>query len=232
MIDILDRLAAPFSPAEVDWRLGTMKQDKTKGMALAYIDARTVQDRLDDVCGPLWQCEHVVSGDKRVTCRIGIKIGDEWVWRSDGAGETDVEGEKGSYSDSFKRAAVKWRIGRYLYDLASPWVEVEPMGKSYKIATHEKAKLDALVKRTAAATPSSNVTKMEPPPAKPDELTGLIKMGDEAASRGSELLKTWWTSRSAAERKTLGTDRITAWKVAAAKIDAAEAADPELRGAA
>ena len=232
MSDMLDRLSAPFSPSEVDWRLGTMKQDKTKGMALAYIDARTVQDRLDAVCGPLWQCEHVVSGDKRVTCRVGIKIGDEWVWRSDGAGETDVEGEKGSYSDSFKRAAVKWRIGRYLYDLASPWVEVEPMGKSFKIAAHEKARLDALVSRTARAAAPSNVTRMEPPAPKSDELGPLVTMGDEAASRGSELLKTWWTSRSATERKLLGPDRIAAWKAAAAAVDAAETSDPALRGAA
>lgn len=152
MNDTLQRLGLPFRPEAVEWRLGTMKSDKTKGMALAYIDARTVQDRFDEVCGPLWACEHVVSGGTRVTCRIGVKIGDEWVWRSDGAGETDVEGEKGSYSDSFKRAAVKWRVGRYLYDLASPWVEVTPMGKSFRIADHERAKLNALLAKDAKQT--------------------------------------------------------------------------------
>lgn len=237
MTDILTRLAAPFAASEVDWRLGTMKADKSKGMALAYIDARTVQDRLDAVCGPLWSCEHIASADKRMTCKIGIKIGDEWVWRSDGAGETDVEGEKGSYSDSFKRAAVRWGVGRYLYDLASPWVEVEPMGKSFKIAAHEKAKLDALVSKVARqagpTSATSNVTRIQPAPAaKTDDLNSLIVMGNEAALRGSDTLKVWWTSRSAEERKSLGPDRIAAWKREAAKIDAVEASDPALRGAA
>ena len=53
--------------------------------------------------------------------------------KSDGAGETDYEGEKGSYSDSFKRACVKWGVGRYLYDLDSPWVAVEQRGRTYVI---------------------------------------------------------------------------------------------------
>lgn len=237
MSDVLTRLAAPFAASEVDWRLGTMKADKTKGMALAYIDARTVQDRLDAVCGALWSCEHVASSDKRMTCRIGIKIGDEWVWRSDGAGETDVEGEKGSYSDSFKRAAVRWGVGRYLYDLASPWVEVEPMGKSFKIASHEKARLDALVSKVvrhaASMDQAPNVKPIQPtPPPATDTLSDLISMGIEAAQRGSDVLKVWWTSRSADERKALGSDRIAAWKQEAATIDAAEANDPALRGAA
>jgi hypothetical protein len=48
-----------------------------------------------------------------------------WVRKSDGAGETQVEGEKGAISDALKRAAVKWGIGRYLYDLDSPWVPCE-----------------------------------------------------------------------------------------------------------
>jgi hypothetical protein len=127
MMDV-SKLAAPFSPDVVSWRVGPTNKEKTKGMALAYIDARDVQDRLTEVCGPFgWQCRHEVSGDKRVTCHIGVKCPEtgEWIWRSDGAGETDVDGEKGSYSDSFKRAAVKWGIGRYLYDIDSPWVAIE-----------------------------------------------------------------------------------------------------------
>lgn len=44
-------LAAPFNPDEVSWRIGSMKKDKTAGMALAYIDARVVMDRLDAARG-------------------------------------------------------------------------------------------------------------------------------------------------------------------------------------
>lgn len=40
---------------------------------------------------------------------------------SNGAGETQVEGEKGKFSDAFKRAAVLWGVGRYLYYLPNTW---------------------------------------------------------------------------------------------------------------
>jgi hypothetical protein len=42
-------LFAPFPPGRVSWRVGSTTQDKKRGMALAYIDARDVMDRLDAV---------------------------------------------------------------------------------------------------------------------------------------------------------------------------------------
>lgn len=135
------QLAAPFPPDRISWRVGATNKDKTKGMALAYIDSRDVQDRLDSVCTPGgWQCRYPHAEQKTV-CEIGVKVGDEWIWKADGAGDSDVEAEKGALSDAFKRAAVKWGIGRYLYDCASPWIEIEAYGKSYKIKESEYAKL-------------------------------------------------------------------------------------------
>jgi hypothetical protein len=138
---MFDQLRAPFPPDRISWRVGATNKDKTKGMALAYIDSRDVQDRLDQVCGPAgWQCRYPHANTKTV-CEIGIKVGDEWIWKADGAGDSDVEAEKGALSDAFKRAAVKWGIGRYLYDVQSPWIEIEAYGKSYKIKDSEYAKL-------------------------------------------------------------------------------------------
>jgi hypothetical protein len=138
----LSKLKEPFPPDRVSWRVGSTNADKSRGMALAYIDARDVQDRLDTVCGTAWQCRYALLGVTTV-CEIGIRIGDEWVWRADGAGATDFEGEKGALSDAFKRAAVKWGIGRYLYDVDAPWVAIEGAGKSFKIKADEMAKLRA-----------------------------------------------------------------------------------------
>ena len=141
----LKRLFAPFSPVSVSWRIGSTNQDKTKGMALAYIDARDVMERLDEVCGPGgWQCRYSHTATKTV-CDIAIKIDGEWVWKADGAGDSDVEAEKGALSDAFKRAAVKWGIGRYLYALPSPWVQIVQKGRSYIIPDHEKARLADLL---------------------------------------------------------------------------------------
>lgn len=150
MNDIFEKLSAPFPPDRVSWRIGSTNGDKTKGLALAYIDARDVMQRLDDVVGPdRWQNRYPHANGKTV-CEIGILIHPgilpgEWVWKSDGAGDSDVEAEKGALSDAFKRAAVRWGIGRYLYEIASPWVAIEQRGRSYVIVDSEYPKLERLL---------------------------------------------------------------------------------------
>ena len=129
MDDIFNALKQPFDPSVIHWRVGATTQDKSKGIALAYINARDAMKRLDDVMGVNWQCQYPFEG----CCSIGLKIGEEWLWRSNGAGETDIEGEKGRYSDAFKRAAVMWGVGRYLYYLPNVWVDLEAKGRSHTI---------------------------------------------------------------------------------------------------
>lgn len=146
MDSMFDRLAEPFSPDQISWRVGSTNGDKTKGMALAYLDARDVMDRLDLICGPTgWERRHPHVGGT-TTCEIAIWVeGRGWVVKSDGAGDTQVEAEKGSLSDAFKRAAVNWGVGRYLYSLPSPWVAIESFGRSHKIKDTEYAKLRQLL---------------------------------------------------------------------------------------
>ncbi|MBK8246158.1 MAG: hypothetical protein IPK85_01940 [Gemmatimonadetes bacterium] len=153
-------LAAPFPPDAVSWRVGSIsKRDKTKAKALAYLDARDVMNRLDDVAGPAnWQCRYSHAGAKTV-CDIAIRVDGEWVWKADGAGDTDIEAEKGSLSDAFKRSAVRWGIGRYLYDLPSPWVTINEFKQ---IEDGEMPKLRALLARDARQPAVS------PPPARPE----------------------------------------------------------------
>src|ERR1700748_104731 len=142
--EIFDALSEPFPQEYLDWRVGSTNADKSKGMALAYIDARAVMDRLDTVCGPDgWQNHYTPGVGGSIICNIGVLLG-AWVWKADGAGATDVEGEKGALSDSFKRAGVRWGIGRYLYDLKAPWVELEPFGRSHRIKDSERKKLDQI----------------------------------------------------------------------------------------
>lgn len=103
----------------------TKTQDKAVG--LAYIDARDVMERLDNVLGIYgWQCRYSGSGSTTV-CEIGLYHPDtqEWVWKADGGGESDIEAEKGALSGAFKRAAVRWGIGRYLYSMGNIWVPLE-----------------------------------------------------------------------------------------------------------
>lgn len=208
MID-LNALSAPFPPDKVSWRVGSTNKDKTKGMALCYIDARDVMDRLDEVCGPAgWQCSYPHANGKTV-CSIGIKIGDEWVWKANGAGDTDIEAEKGALSDSFKRAAVCWGIGRYLYDLDSPWVNIEPAGRSFRIQASELARLTKY-QPLISAKPVRVVTGKTIADLPPDEPTesevktvALLKAGIDNAHTLPDLRDWWADSQTQSLLKTL-----------------------------
>lgn len=154
---LFEKLSAPFPPDAVSWRVGSTNGDKTKGLALAYIDARDVMERLDLVMGPEnWERRHPHVGGT-TTCEIALWLeGRGWVVKSDGAGDTQVEAEKGSLSDAFKRTAVNWGVGRYLYSLPSPWVELVAAGRSYKIKDSEYAKLRRLLIDFTGVTPKSS----------------------------------------------------------------------------
>jgi hypothetical protein len=143
---LFDALSAPFPSEDIDWRVGSTTADKSKGMALAYIDARTVMDRLDACCGvDGWENEYSFGPGSMVVCKLSIRMPDgTLISKCDGAGETDVEGQKGALSDALKRAAVRFGVGRYLYGMGSPWVAISPMGKSFKIADGEHDKLNEI----------------------------------------------------------------------------------------
>lgn len=132
--DILAELKKPFKESEVHWRTGSTNKKKnggtpTKGLPLAYIDARDVMKRLDDVLGiDGWQDHYEETPKGRIICSLRCRINGEWITKSDGAGETFTEGEKGAISDAFKRAAVKFGIGRYLYYIKMSWVDVDEWG--------------------------------------------------------------------------------------------------------
>lgn len=120
-----EALKAVFPIEHVHWRIGATNETKTKGLALAYIDARAVMDRLDDVIGPENWTDAYSDADGTTMCRLALRIDGEWISKEDGAGDTEMEPEKGSLSDAFKRAAVKWGIGRYLYSLPAQWVNIK-----------------------------------------------------------------------------------------------------------
>lgn len=148
LADILKELRKPFKPEEVEWRVQRKSRDGSKGMAMAYIDARAISNRLDSLieAGLLdrWDVkyEQVDMGTtvqqrqgnkydvpvKGFVCTITIKYDDECSSRSDGSGITDFEPFKGGLSGAFKRAASAWGIGRYLYDLPTVWAPIDNWG--------------------------------------------------------------------------------------------------------
>lgn len=129
---IMQRLEAPFHLSDIEFRIGSMSPDKSRGMALAYVTSRAIQNRLDDVFGiGGWTNKFEVWKGKGVLCTISVRINGEWISKTDGADDTDFEPTKGGLSDSFKRAAVLLGCGRYLYRLEPQWVAIKPSGKSH-----------------------------------------------------------------------------------------------------
>jgi Rad52/22 family double-strand break repair protein len=111
--DIFAALAAPFASEEVKIRSQAGKQ-------LHYITARTVMNRLDEVVGPENWWDDYVPLEHSVLCKLSVRLPDGQVLtKADAGGYAGMadpgDDDKSGYADAFKRAAVKFGIGRYLY---------------------------------------------------------------------------------------------------------------------
>lgn len=135
----LSKLTTPFPSEDVEWRVSRAGKGR-KGIycyALAYITARAIQARLDEVCGPdNWRNSpmHVMElrpGVVAMQVGISIRCGSdecEWITKYDVCEPTHIEAAKGGFSGAMKRAGAQWGIGRYLYHLSETLAEVSEEG--------------------------------------------------------------------------------------------------------
>ena len=140
-------LAMPFAPEDLEWRLQKVVEAKELGIAVPYVTNRAIMGRLDDVVGPEnWYNEfkpwHGAGGKEAQLCGLSIRYGDGFITKWDGAENSDIEPVKGGLSDSMKRAAVQWGIGRVLYNMDVVFVNVEKRGKTWYIKKDQQEKLD------------------------------------------------------------------------------------------
>lgn len=171
-------LLQPFAPEDLEWRLQHVNADKPFGLAVPYVTNRAIQNRLDDVVGPdNWYNDYKPwhSSGKKESQLCGLSIyfeeKQQWITKWDGAEDSDIEAIKGGLSDSMKRAAVQWGIGRILYEMDAVLVDVEQRGKTWIIAKKEQTKLDnaylELLKRKGLAPASAGGAR--PTPKQPQE---------------------------------------------------------------
>ena len=120
VLNNLEKLWDPIPIKDVSFRV----QSVYKGgyaTIIAYKNARIDMKRLDTLFPGQWRKEYKEVGGK-IFCGIGIRIypedsTDKYEWRWDiGSSEGEISPEKAQASDSFKRAAFSWGIGRELYD--------------------------------------------------------------------------------------------------------------------
>lgn len=144
-------LAAPFVPEVVEWRIQGKGGANARAQLVAYISARDVAERLDAVVTPGgwwfdWQPLHVDAGGDVQTARGSLTI--YGVTKSDVGTGSNFEASKGCISDTLKRCAVLWGIGRYLYSLPQVWVTLDDKGHIPE-ATLQKLR-EGLRRRAAA----------------------------------------------------------------------------------
>lgn len=139
--EILAKLAEPFDPAKIGLKVQTKPNSNGKVMVVCYIDARDVATRLNEAAGGDWhdeyrnpptvlnsglQCDLTVCGVTRIDV---------------GASDNDNETEKSAYSDAFKRAAVKFGVGAYLYDLPKFYATPKQVGNNYYLPREEEDRI-------------------------------------------------------------------------------------------
>lgn len=112
---------------QIKWRIQSHSKTYNSATCIPYIDARSVMSLLDEIAGPEnWQSDYKeIKGN--LYAGIGIKINNEWVWKWDCGTESNTEKAKGEASDSFKRAGVKWGIGRFLYHIPVQYVKTNEL---------------------------------------------------------------------------------------------------------
>lgn len=155
----MDKLKELQKEIPFKWRVQSFSKNKPSAQCVAYIDARDVMKVLDEVVGPEnWQDDYKDLGGQ-IFAGIGIRTSKSptrskvdgsftaeedtgWVWKWDTGSESNIEKEKGQASDSFKRAAVKWGIGRFLYDLEIEYVTANEVktDKNYPYVIDEQGK--------------------------------------------------------------------------------------------
>jgi hypothetical protein len=195
---IAQALAAPFEQAEVKFKPQTVSGNRA--LAVPFVDARVIQDRLDDVLGVMgWQDSYECLPDGAVVCRLRIRLGAEWITKEDVGGQSEQPDEgdrrKAAFSDALKRAAVKFGIGRYLYRQKPQWVDYDPQKRQFlrtptlalpAAQPEKKEQAETLKMPEPAAPPEKKAPKGRTAPTKPEEKPAAAR-GKPA--NGAELQK-------------------------------------------
>jgi hypothetical protein len=139
--EALLRLEEPFASKDVKWLVAATTKDGRKGRVTPYADQRAYTDRLNQVVtasgwtrlytvhtiSPVTRLKKdkaIQTGKVLITCvvtitGIGTHSGSGEEWAEDGNAMTSAEAQ------AFKRACSCFGLGRYFYNFAEMWVELD-----------------------------------------------------------------------------------------------------------
>jgi hypothetical protein len=136
--DVWAKLSAPVPSGAISWRQDgkvTARDGKYFARFVAYIEANTVRERLDEVVPGEWDLTldllpavAVDDGDG-AQCSFKARLQILGVIREDIGTGRDY---KSASTDAFKRAAVRFGIAHELYAYEQNWVEMDGDGKYAK----------------------------------------------------------------------------------------------------
>lgn len=130
LADAIIELRRPFTPEAVKWKIQTNPKPRgdswSSALIVAFMDSRLAAERLNTVCPGDWSDAHVPGLiPNSIVCELTVlgstRSDAGWVDRN--KLDSDM-GLKGVYSDAFKRAAVKFGIGAFLYSLPKVYLPV------------------------------------------------------------------------------------------------------------
>lgn len=142
--NIVEALRAPFPLNEIEWKpapdgLGQTSDGRPWLKILAYLNARAVMDRLDQVFGVGGWSHELRPVELSKQGKSGVVITSGMICRiitggsvhEDVSDLTNIEDLKGGASGALKRAAVHLGIGRYLYDLRDTYADIYDRGSRW-----------------------------------------------------------------------------------------------------
>lgn len=192
-------LAAPFDLREVKFKPQSVKANRC--LAIAYVDVRVIQDRLDGVLGVEgWQDWYELLPDGSVVCKLSLTLGGRDVSKMDvGSPSEQPDGGdrlKAAFSDALKRAAVKFGIGRYLYRLPAQWVDYDPQKKQitgtpqlpgFAIPKTSGAAPQQTAKAGTAPAPQQQPAADPPPFESGQDMSDRVHAWDEGLAKSKKI---------------------------------------------
>ena len=187
--ELFAALGASFEANEVRVR-------SQAGRQLSYITARTAMNRLDSVLGPENWWDDYVPGENSVICRLTVRLPDgSTLTKSDAGGYAGMadqgDDDKSGFSDAFKRAAVKFGVGRYLYRDGVPafLIEREPGIATTAPAPAAEATTPATAR--SASAPTDQPAAETPAPQPPAAVRSAATAANGSAPRSGRALFAW-----------------------------------------
>ena len=129
--DILKQLAEPFPAEMIEFKPGATTKSKDKALALAYVEMRHYIDRLNKVIGANWSDEYQFINSAGEIIKCGLTIYGVTRWDIGEKDSANANTAITALAQSFKRACVKFGLGRHLYAIESVWVAYDADKKRF-----------------------------------------------------------------------------------------------------